>query len=221
MKIENTGLKNPIYSFSFRKDQNEKRQALLVVARIHPYETAGSYCLDGAIRKMLSNGEYLKEILINFDIILIPILTPDGVMKGFCRLNGSSEFGIDLGRQWSDLDPVCMAIKKLASARPIAGYIEIHNWMHHKIDGIKYLNFWKTNRFIRAMHKLQSPNKAWQKCLRHGFFSERLTGVKQWAKENTGAECMMVEYPWRERNVEDMSLLGFNTIQAFLKLIDR
>ena len=218
-EIRNTHQGYPLYSFNFMKNTQKRRATLLAIGRIHPYETAGSYCLDGAVRTMLTNEEYREQILKRFDVVFIPIIAPAGVMRGFCRLNGCSGLGIDLAREWEDSDPVCETIRRVASERPIAGYLEIHNWMHSKIDGLKYLNLFKMNRFIGIMHKLHAPIKMWKKCLHYKILSEKLAGVKRWLRENTGAECMMVEYPWHGRTTEDMSLLGAKTIEAFVEFL--
>lgn len=209
----------PLLVFDFRRYQRSFQTALLVMARIHPYETAGSYCLDGAIRTLVSDDKLRKKLLKSSDLILVPIAAPEGVAKGLCRLNGNNGTGIDMARHWHENDPTCKMVKTIANHCNPIGYMEIHNWMHPDVDGIKYTHLYDTWRFIRQMRSLGAVNKPWRKFNRYGILPTPYFGLKKWVSENTTAKCLMVEYPWCSRSIQSMAELGLKTINAFQQIL--
>ena len=49
------------------------------------------------MKVMTSEGEQIKFLLAKFNIILMPMINPDGVIHGNSRCNLG---GLDLNRQW-------------------------------------------------------------------------------------------------------------------------
>lgn len=213
-----SSLLKPIYSFSFKSRNRPARKSILSVARIHPYETSGSYCLEGIIRLMAEDESRRQDLTKVCDFIFVPIISPNGVIDGTCRLNGTGD-GIDLARDWRDDDPCCNFIRQTCSENNVVGYIEFHNWMHPNVDGLAYINLYKMRKFFSHMAALNSPNKKWKKILKYGFFSTEFHGVKRWVHKNTKATCMMPEYPWHNRTPEDLKALGYNTVKSFSKIL--
>jgi len=68
------------------------------VARQHPCETVGSFIVENII-KQLNNQEdpIINFLLKSFEIIIVPMANPDGVIHGNSRCNMS---GLDINRQW-------------------------------------------------------------------------------------------------------------------------
>jgi len=213
------GLTEKVNAFLLQRQHFEKRPVILVIARCHPYETAGSYCLDGVIKKFVNDAIWQTHILARFDFCLIPILTVNGVRHGFCRLDGVGELGIDLGRQWNDGEDICEVIRAIVDRYTVAGYLELHNWMHPNCDGIMYADYWSCRRFVKKLNSYCVTTKRFRTRFRYGIFSGKTYGILNWVKCNSKAKCLAVEYPWYGRTVDQMRELGVATIETFALLL--
>ena len=196
-----------------------EKPAILAAGGVHPYETAGMYCVEGMLRRLASDREFRAEVTRRHDILLIPMIAPEGVNRGYCRMNGNGDPGIDLSRGWDDSDPACRLLLRLTGQYRIAGYMEIHNWMFPDIDGVLNMNRLRTLRFRNILGKKPGPAKPWKEEYRYGFVPRNPRGVMKWMKEKTGCACLTLEYPWRGRSVEDMSDLGAETLKAFCAIL--
>jgi hypothetical protein len=95
-------------------DCNKKdvpKQAVVVSARVHPGETAGSWVMQGIIKYLTSHTRNAAILRENFVFKLIPMLNPDGVVHGTYRSaptdrsgGSSSDNGADLNRKWHIAD---------------------------------------------------------------------------------------------------------------------
>ena len=88
---------------------------IIINARIHPGESNSSWVMHGIFQFFEnSNNQIVNKILENVNLILIPMLNPDGVVSGNYRTSFS---GKDLNRQLLDPDelifPELYAIKNL------------------------------------------------------------------------------------------------------------
>jgi murein tripeptide amidase MpaA len=68
-----------------------------LLARQHPGESVSSYVLEGFLKKIIKEIEFLKK----YELIVIPMVNPDGVIYGNFRTNLA---GFDLNRQWRNPD---------------------------------------------------------------------------------------------------------------------
>jgi hypothetical protein len=87
---------------------SEHKKVILIMARVHPSETPGSYQIEQLIRSLVTPNIALKY----FTFIIIPMLNPDGVVMGNTRTDG---IGNDLNRCWganSDEYPLISKIKE-------------------------------------------------------------------------------------------------------------
>ena len=75
------------------------KKAIILTGRVHPGESNSSYVIQGLIEFLLSNkhkAEYLRK---HFIFKIIPMLNPDGVIRGNFRMNSA---GKDLNRMWTE-----------------------------------------------------------------------------------------------------------------------
>lgn len=202
-----------IWCLRFRKDDKKPRKRLLVVSRVHPYETAGSYCALGIIELFKAPpGEKARRLLDVFDLYLIPMANPDGVYHGFGKLTAIS--GIDLSKQVELTDKTCRVLKESIDNIMPDMYIEFHNWMYKDIDGIYYLNFFQSRKFIRRMPAQKRSNKTWRPMLRKRVISFPPQGFKEYCKDKFNATVACFEYPWFDRMTSDMEKIGVDTLLA-------
>ncbi len=67
-------------------------------ARAHPWETGGSWLIEGLVEFLLSPGAVARDILADMRFSLMPMANTDGVHRGMTRFTVT---GIDLNRGWS------------------------------------------------------------------------------------------------------------------------
>ena len=193
------------------------KKKILFVSRIHPYETSGSFCVEGIVDYFLSKGsELLCDVFRDVAIYLLPMANPDGVYHGLCKLTAPD--GIDLSKQVDTSDSnSTLLVKCIDEVRPDV-YCEFHNWMFQELDGISFLNWLQTKRFIRNLHSKKLFNKNWKIHLRKIFFSISPHGFKKYCRDKFGSICLCLEYPWRNRNIEDMKKMGIDSLMALTKI---
>ena len=203
--------------------QSPAKKKILLTARIHPYETAGSYCIEGIVDYFTNHNSpfktqnsKLKIALSPFTFYLIPMANPDGVFHGLCKKTAIT--GIDLAKEMNSSEPTWAALKEVIDAVRPHIYCEIHNWMHKDSDGIYFLNWLQAKRFVKNMPSQESFGKRWRTMLRKKLFAISPLGFKKYCKEEFGSTCLCLEYPWFGRTVEDMKKLGIDTLMALTKM---
>jgi len=95
-----------------RTDKDKK--AIVILGRTHPAETCSNFSLETIINKIIFNHQ-LKQ---TFDIFIIPMVNPDGVIMGNHR---TSLTGVDLNRKFTvnfkgldkDLFPEVQTVKDI------------------------------------------------------------------------------------------------------------
>lgn len=78
------GLDVPLLTVS-SKHQNEKKKYVVVMARSHPGESAGSWVVDGLLDWLASTEHKLHSLLNKITMKVIPMMNPDGVFLGNYR----------------------------------------------------------------------------------------------------------------------------------------
>ena len=101
----------------FKKPNNRpykftNKKYIVISARVHPGESPSSYILQGCIDFALNNLTFLD----NFVLVVIPMLNPDGVFRGYYRLDTN---GKNLNRVYHSSYfvkyPAIFALKRLIS----------------------------------------------------------------------------------------------------------
>ncbi|KAG5491708.1 hypothetical protein JIQ42_01614 [Leishmania sp. Namibia] len=81
------------YSFS-------RKQYVVLTARVHPGECPGSHLMHGCIDFLLNRTDSRAAALRhNFVFCVVPMLNPDGVIRGHSRVDSN---GVDLNRMYRD-----------------------------------------------------------------------------------------------------------------------
>jgi len=194
---------------------NAKR--ILVTARTHPYETAGSYNVEGIVEGILRNPN--SSILRKYDIYIIPMMCPDGVHNGLCRLN--SVGSPDLSREMDKHDSLSNSyIKLIDTIRPHL-FLEFHNWLLRRHDGIFYLPWWPMMRIITKLYGQINPKKRkrWVKGIDRIFFQRQSSGLKKYSRDNYDTRSFTIEYSWYGRTCEDMKEFGWKTLTSILYIV--
>ncbi|XP_076046739.1 cytosolic carboxypeptidase-like protein 5 [Oratosquilla oratoria] len=96
------------------------KKVVFVSARVHPGETPSSFVFNGFLNFILSNDPRAVKLRDKFVFKLIPILNPDGVVRGHYR---TDQRGVNLNRVY--IDPSLQYHPTIYAARQVILY-------HHK-----------------------------------------------------------------------------------------
>ena len=120
-----------ITNFTDSFDELANKKSIIFTARVHPGESNGSYVIQGVIEYLLSNEPGAKNLRKNFIFKIVPMLNPDGVIRGNFRMN---ILGKDLNRMWDEpSENICPTIfntvkmiKKTLDSRDIYFFCDFH-----------------------------------------------------------------------------------------------
>ena len=120
-----------ITNFNDSFDDLANKKAIIFTARVHPGESNGSYVIQGVIEYLLSNEPAAKNLRNNFIFKIVPMLNPDGVIRGNFRMN---ILGKDLNRMWDEPNQdICPTIyntvkmiQKTLDSRDIYFFCDFH-----------------------------------------------------------------------------------------------
>ena len=116
-----------------RKGGSKVRPVVAITGRVHPGETPASLVVQGFLDFVTSNSEeaiYLRKVA---DIVVVPMLNPDGVFLGNYRTDST---GVDLNRRWDapnrEMEPSLYWTKDLLQSinnekgRRLDMFIDVH-----------------------------------------------------------------------------------------------
>ena len=120
-----------ITNFTDSFDELANKKSIIFTARVHPGESNGSYVIQGVLEYLLSNDPGAKNLRKNFIFKIVPMLNPDGVIRGNFRMN---ILGKDLNRMWDEpTEETCPTIfntvkmiKKTLDSRDIYFFCDFH-----------------------------------------------------------------------------------------------
>ena len=191
----------------------KKPKAIVLTCRIHPYETAGSYCAEGIIDAFANGLFQANPKLKHYRIHLIPMANPDGVYNGLCKR--TSFGGTDLAKSVDPTDntSACL-VDFLDNVRPEI-YCEIHNWMLPDFDGIYFLNRFQAYRLKNRLNC--NVLKKWKITYHKLFWPGRHCGLKKYCHDKFNSKAFVLEFPWFDRTVDHMKEIGVCTLNALIK----
>ena len=98
--VENIGRSaagKPIARLTVRREGNRPRATIVILSRQHPPEVTGYLAMQSFLEGLLEDPR-LNDLLKRYQILVYPILNPDGVDAGHWRHNNG---GVDLNRDWA------------------------------------------------------------------------------------------------------------------------
>lgn len=111
--------------FAVETGQSDQRP-IVVMTRVHPYETIGSYFADGMINWLTSDNEEVKSLLSKKRIVFIPMPNPDGVAEGLCK---TTLGGLDYSYAASSEEPEAVSVKNYLTEINARGIFDLHGYM--------------------------------------------------------------------------------------------
>jgi murein tripeptide amidase MpaA len=174
---------------------------LAVVARTHPYETAGSFLAEGALRALAALAG--KPGAPRFSVVLVA--NPDGVAHGLCKRTAAG--GVDLSHQArSSDDPAAAALRRWVEAFRPEVLIDFHGWMHGYEDGFSYTDAPLAAHVKQCLRACADANRAW----RGRLMPREPAPDTLWehALAHAGTPSLVISIGWNGRTTAQMRRLG-------------
>ncbi|MCH9029574.1 MAG: hypothetical protein IH819_08175 [Bacteroidetes bacterium] len=111
-------------------ESSNSNDYLIIIGRQHPPEVTGFFALKSFVETIAGSSEVSGEFRKRFNVVVIPLVNPDGVDNGHWRHN---IHGVDLNRDWVNFNqPEPKAVKdKLSKIVSTGGniifYIDFHS----------------------------------------------------------------------------------------------
>lgn len=87
----------PLLQIDIQTETDSDKPYVVLIGRQHPPEVTGAYALIPYVETVLNGSDLSEQFLKKFNLLVIPMVNPDGVEDGNWRFNTG---GMDLNRDW-------------------------------------------------------------------------------------------------------------------------
>jgi hypothetical protein len=223
VKVENIGQspqKRSLWLLEITSRSPRPKKNFLIRARVHPYESASSYAMEGMVRWLLSDAPYAAAALHKSVFYVLPMANPDGVYDGMGAL--AAPLGPDVGLIRNPPDEAILPFKRAIDRISPAVAIDLHNWQNKHTDGLLGLDPAVRERFVRYMPDQLQFGKQWSirdpKPLSEKVPDKEL--LRTYCERNFEAVTVTFEFPWFGRTVDDMRATGEKSLWSLLRSLD-
>lgn len=121
---------HPIYMLDIQTQPSTKKPYVILVGRQHPPEVTGALALAPFSETVLGDSPLAKRFRAAFNVMIIPMINPDGVTEGNWRFNKG---GTDLNRDWGPFtQPETQAVRKaldpfIEGEKSVAFFLDFHS----------------------------------------------------------------------------------------------
>ena len=155
----------PIIALNSTKSDGKK--IVVILSRQHPPEISGYMAMEQFVETLLGSTELAKNFVKNYELVIIPMINPDGVDEGNWR---HSFGGVDLNRDWIDFkQPETRAVRDylLAKVKHQEAKVYFALDFHSTFNDVLYTNEDRpdtnkpglTNAWIKGLHDFEGANK--------------------------------------------------------------
>lgn len=100
----------PLKQIEIRTEPDRNKPYIVLVGRQHPPEVTGAMALHAFTEAILNESDLSSRFLDEFNLLVIPLINPDGVERGYWRFNTG---GMDLNRDWGPFSqPETQAVRQ-------------------------------------------------------------------------------------------------------------
>jgi hypothetical protein len=187
----------------------------LIRARVHAYESGGSYAMEGMVSYLLSDDPWAAYARRDFAFYVLPMCNPDGVHDGMGRLTAPRGSDMD----WIEPDKTDRsAAAMLAAVQRVepAYFLDLHSWQTKFADGVLWLDAGRRALFFRYLPDFGQHGKVWRvrdpDPLRVPPPARELVG--HYCRRTFGAQYIALEFSWFGRTLAQMRSAGARSIRA-------
>jgi len=93
-------------------------ETIILIGRQHPPEVTGALAMRSFVETVMADSELARDFRQRFSIIVIPLINPDGVVRGHWRHNVN---GVDLNRDWGPFtQPETQSVERMLTAMELS-----------------------------------------------------------------------------------------------------
>lgn len=206
---------------------DEGKIKLMIVTRVHPYETASSYCAKGLIDYLIGPSVNADELLSKFIFHIVPMPNPDGVYNGLCKLTRQNGFDFSHGNIQTSRDRAGKALLDLVREIRPHYVLDIHSLMDRERDQIGSSDERLLADFMELMPDQVDVGRHWTVLLRKYEApkeppSERLHySLTSYCVEDLGATSFILGFSWFGRSFQVMEQTAIRALRALAASILR
>lgn len=197
--------------------QKTAKKPFMITARMHAYESGGSYMMEGMVDYLLSDSPWAAAARRDWEFCIVPMVNPDGVCNGLGKLTTPS--GTDL--QWAlptADDPAHRALMQTVDNVAPAYVVGLHNWQAKDIDGAIGMDPVRWERLQDFLPPIGAFAKRWfwRGLPETSTLPDGRQTLRQYCRERFGALTVAFECGWFGRQPADVRALGANLLRAVL-----
>ncbi len=190
------------------------KQPVLITARMHPYESAGSFAVEGMIKWLL--GDDACEFRRGHEFHIAAMVNVDGVHNGLSRLTDLR--GANVNRVHAVSDRTHDAIRALVEEVRPRLVIDLHNFLEKARDDARSTDGEFLRRLARRLPDQSRFGKRWRQITWDvAKISDEDINWCHFVAREYGGVGVMFELPWFRRSGGDMRGLGAGILQAVLR----
>jgi hypothetical protein len=187
---------------------------IAILGGCHPYETAGSFAAEGALRAVL--GARGDSAMRGWHVSAVLVGNPDGVAQGLCKRTGVG--GANLEQEGGVAEDSTAAILRrwLDSVRPSV-LLDLHGWMHRYQDGFTYTHEDLTAQIKERLLGNADIDRGW----RGRIVGDRAPGsLWTWCMKRHGTRSLVMSFGWYGRTVPHVRRMGAAVVSALARCHD-
>jgi len=202
------------------KGSDEGKIKLMIVTRVHPYETASSYCAKGLIDYLINGDKSANKFLSEFIFYIVPMPNPDGVYNGLCKLTRENGFDFSHGNIQTCQDRAGRALLDLVREIRPKYVLDIHSLMDRERDQIGSSDERLLAGFMQLMPDQADVGRHWTVLLRDYKAPEEPPSERQhysltsYCVEDLGATSFILGFSWFGRSFEKMERTAIMALKA-------
>ena len=109
---------------------NKSKKPIAFYARVHPYETIGSYFIEGMLKWLAGGSDEAKSFIAKHHVIFVPMPNIDGVADGTNKLTHG---GLDFSTNFTpSIEPEALALKNYFSKKQPTTIFDLHGWNNRR-----------------------------------------------------------------------------------------
>lgn len=191
--------------------QDAEKPAIWLIARQHPGETMGQWCIEGLIERLLDARDATSIWLLQqARFFLVPNINPDGSYLGNLRSNA---VGVNLNREWLQPSlahsPEVLLVRQQMLQTGVDLFIDLHGDETIEqvfVDGNAMLPGWNSQQalrqqaFIDDLSVLTADFQTEEGYALDRFSDEMLTLASKWVGHQFGCLALTLEMPFKDHN---------------------
>ena len=190
---------------------NLNKRPIAFYARVHPYETIGSYFIEGMLKWLASGSTEASEFITNNHVIFVPMSNVDGVADGTNKLtHGGLNFSTNFRDSW---EPEAIALKEYFTVKNPTVVFDLHSWNNPR-DNMVTNDAVRGRVIYNAIHKAEKLFKIPVEIVYRHYPNAGVHHSCAYFADKIGVSFINSSWPHVGRNSSDLYAMGVLLLKA-------